>query len=550
MAVNSYQGINSVKGVNSFGGGNSFAAPLDSRNIQSSGIADSGIRGLLADQFKSPNSYTKLGVAPIGGLKSVMNQYSELSPDDIKRFSVADEFNALKPSATTDPGNAIYNRDAVANAIAAYNARQRSVQNAATAQPGQGTRTAQADSWTAPSSWAQSLADMDYNDKSAQYSNAHAPMYQGYREGVGPDEAMSPFFAPTYSREEVGVQPLEYYQNQANEQGLMMRRAGFLPDNSQGDYLATQGWRFNPGYGSMQIDGVNAPYEEGAGTWIKERPDKGYHGQGEDYVMYSPTRGYSTSNYYKTAPQPHGLAGFMGSAGGMFLSSLLGMGLGPLAEGLGGLFSGGEALGGIGSIPGSAVFGSSAAGLSPGALSAMGSGAGMALSSIPTTTGGLFGNGGVFGSGIDLGSSLGNNLTESFLKNTAQGAITNGGDLKKAGMSGLTGLIGQGLGQGLGLDPWIAKGISGGIGAALNGGNVGMGALGGAASGALGSLARDYLPNDLSTKMLTSGASGALSALLNHGNVGSGILGGMTSSVGVPPALTKLALAPRKRKIT
>lgn len=370
-----------------------------------------------------------------------------------------------------------------------------------------GTQPTQESPWTAPSSWGQ------YGYDNQEKQNASLVRGMGY----DPEGQYNP---ETTTVKDLGgkTNTLDQYQKEAQDMGELFRSKGFIPGASGG------GWTWNEGLsapGTMKHN-EDAKVEEGGGYWNKQNP-AGYKGIGEDYIWYSPSQGYQTSQYIKQAPKEHGVGGFLKSPGGMMLLSLLGAGLG--AGGLGGLFGAGEAAaaGGIGSLEGAlgAAGGMSVApgvassglvgslGLSP-AMSLVPGGAAMAgVASGALGSGGLLGKGGILGTGLDTGSSLANTGIENFGKSL----VTSGGDIKKSGINALSGAASSGLG-GL-FDSDISKYISSMskplLSSALSGGTLQSGIqnslFGGAAAG---------LGNLLNSTDLMSGNTQEKNALANN----------------------------------
>ena len=311
----------------------------------------------------------------------------------------------------------------------------------------QPTQSVAEPAWLAPSSWGQSAYDKQMRMQQ-RTPVSYTPGEFTENDPIGElNQKQIPWT-------ELGItdNSLEEWQKDKQDQGELYRSKGFIPGASGG------GWTWNKGPsvpGDMKHN-EDAKIEEGGGYWQKQNPD-GYKGQGADYVWYSPTEGYNTSQYLKKAPQEHGIGGFLKSPGGMMLLSLLGAGLG--AGGLGGLFGAAEgtAVGGISSLEGAlgAAGGMSVApgvassglvgslGLSP-AMSLVPGGAAMAgVASGALGYGGLLGKGGILGTGVDTGSSIANSGIENFGKSL----LTSGGDVKKSGINALSGAAGSGLGK-------------------------------------------------------------------------------------------------------
>lgn len=196
-----------------------------------------------------------------------------------------------------------------------------------------------------------------------------------------------------------------------------------------------------------------------------------------------------------------------GAAGGTGLTAGGGsLGLGGATTGLQGAMAGslGSAAG-MGSALGSGITGAGLAGAMSGST---------ALGSL----GGLFGNGGIGGTGIDLGSTLGNNLAESAIKNT----LMNGGDAKKGFLSSLMG-AGSGFAGGE-----LSKALSPEMG------DIVSKMFGGAASGGIRSL---FNSNSPIAGALMGASSGGLGALLNSTNLGEGdanakLASGLVNTIG------------------
>lgn len=361
------------------------------------------------------------------------------------------------------------------------------------------------DDWNAPKEWGE-----------FQYKNT--------RPAVGIDISSDPLVpnAPNIPQGDT----LDQVYNRINQEAKDYRSQGFIPDNPQAqDYLKSQGWNYIPGYNSVGSGhGKNdATPEEGAGVWTKAHPEDAYKGMGMDWVTYSPTRGYGGDQYLKKAPKPHGVAGFMGSPAGMFVSALAGL----AAPGLGSLFNGAAggagtaglsslegalgAAGGMSVAPGVASSGllGSIGSLSP-AMSLVPGGAAMAgVASGALGSGGLFGNGGVFGSGLDTGSGIANRGIENFGKSL----LTSGGDVKKSGINALSGGLASGLGSLFDSDinRYVSSMSKPLLSSALSGGTLRSGienSLFGGASTGLGSL--------LNSTDLMSGNTQEKNALANE----------------------------------
>lgn len=369
-------------------------------------------------------------------------------------------------------------------------------------------------SWNAPQQWA----DYYWDVANAPSSSIMQDAFGGSMlNGAGADTR-------DLSKEDV--------YKRINEESKAYRSKGFIPDNQQAqDYLKAQGWTYYPGYRDTGTGHGNATPEVGAGVWTKANPNA-YKGQGQDWVTYSPTRGYGQGQYLKKAPQKHGIGGFLQSPGGMILMSILGAGLGAGglgalfgeaggAAGMGGALGNGITLGGAsagigGGALGSGIsLGASGAGIAGGLGSGLSAGAGLAgvmggiNGASALGSGGLFGKGGILGTGIDTGSGLANSGIENFGKSL----LTSGGDVKKSGINALTGGLSSGLG-GL-FDSDIGRYVSSIskplIGTALSGGDMSAGlknALFGGASAGLGSL--------LNSTDLMSGNTQEKNALANN----------------------------------
>jgi hypothetical protein len=128
--VSSLLGPNSFNGTSSLGGGNTFTADPNSRNIQASQIQDTGLRSLLQDQFKPVNSYSKLGVSPLGQVKSAADQYQVIDQsklDDQTRSFIQPYLTGEMSSI--NPTQAFITKDRMAAAQAEMQARNAKIQS-------------------------------------------------------------------------------------------------------------------------------------------------------------------------------------------------------------------------------------------------------------------------------------------------------------------------------------------------------------------------------------------------------------------------------------
>lgn len=386
--------------------------------------------------------------------------------------------------------------------------------------------------WLAPESWGK--FGYDKQESSKVWHEHQRQNILAYPDQYDPDTFAELSKPIDWASKNITNNSLEDFQKTAQATGESFRSKGFIPGASGNGWS----WTAGPSAPGTKKHNEDALIEDGGGYWQKANP-AGYKGQGADYIWYSPTQGYQTSQYIKQAPKEHGIGGFLKSPGGMMLLAALGAGIGG-AGGLGGLFgeAAGAGAGGLSSLegalgaaggmsvaPGVATSGllGSIGSLSP-AISLVPGGAAMAgVASGALGSGGLFGNGGVFGSGLDVGK-IGNSAIESGIKS----AITSGGDVKKGLTSGLS------------------SGLSGGLGSLFEGdagryiANMGRGAL---QSGLSGGTLQDTLKG-----ALFGGANQGLKSFLNTTD----LVGGSNNDKGaLANNVTSLAQTlSRKRRMT
>jgi hypothetical protein len=321
--VNSFGGVNSFDGVNSFGGNNSFQASPDSRNIQASQIKDTGLQSLLQDQFSPINSYSKIGVAPLGQVKSAADQYQSL--DLSKLDDPTKDF--LQPYLTgemssVNPTQAFISKSQLAAAQAEMQARNAAAQAHSSSSTAPNQLKSQVDAFIAG---LPQLANVQAgSDKGAtKYKSIYLdPMVKWANAGFIPGIDYTP---PGWTRQQGNISKSDYHGGRDIPNGTLWRNGA--------DTIT-----YDPSYG-YYIRNDNA-YKDSSAQQFKEFLSA--------IVMNVGTAGLGSMLSTQALGIPAGAASFIDPIIGKSLSGAIGAGLS--GGNIGAAALKGAALGGLGAI--------------------------------------------------------------------------------------------------------------------------------------------------------------------------------------------------------